>query len=37
MLCDKRLVGMGEGDLRLYMNSFVMCELNMISLYLHGC
>jgi hypothetical protein len=32
-LCDKRLVGVGEGDMRLYMNSFITCELNMISLF----
>lgn len=35
--CDKRLVGVGEGNMRLYMNSFITRGLNMISLYLHGC
>jgi hypothetical protein len=35
--CDKRLVGVGEGDVRVYMNLFITHELNVISLYLHGC
>jgi len=35
--CDKRLVGVGEGDMRLCMNLFLTCLLNIISVYLHGC